>query len=634
MMSAAFLALTISQTPYLPNWDSLASRPTPKWFRDAKFGIWAHWGPQAVPMFGDWYARNMYIEGNGQYKHHLEKYGHPSEHGFREIIEQWKAEKWDPDSLMKLYKESGAKYFVSMGVHHDNFDLWNSKYHGWNATKIGPKRDVVGEWQKAAKKYGLKFGVSEHLGASFTWWQTNKGADKEGPNAGKPYDGIDPKYAELYHPKAEKGDAEWYSNNPKWHKEWYARINDLVTNYKPDLLYSDGGVPFGQYGRQIIADLYNSNKQAVYNAKDIGSGDYVEGAYILDRERGGSATTLKTPWQTDTSIGDWFYNVNWGYRKPDWVIHTLVDIVSKNGNLLLNVVQRPDGSLDPEVYGLLKDVGDWLKVNGEAIYGTRPWLTFGEGPTKVAGGHFREDFPFTAKDIRYTMKGKSTIYATTLGLPTGKTITLRCLALLPEAKAKVKSVSLLGFSEPLPFKQDSNGLTISMPSKLDAKFGVSFKIACTNAEGFRPDLVAPVEEPPIPIARYGGSVLTAGQAATTGKIQVETRGGQQNLGFWDSASDSVSWKVHFDADLNLELSCDIASPADESELVLEIAAKVKEPICHLVFRARKTGNWDVFANVPIGTVTVPEGEFIVSLKPANAGAWKPVNVRGISMMVR
>lgn len=632
-MSAAFIALAISQTPYQPTWDSLAKRPTPKWFRDAKFGIWAHWGPQAVPMFGDWYARNMYIEGNGQYKHHLEKYGHPSEHGFREIIEQWKAEKWDPDSLMKLYKDSGARYFVSMGVHHDNFDLWNSKFHGWNATKIGPKRDVVGEWRKAAKKYGLKFGVSEHLGASFTWWQTNKGADKEGPYAGKPYDGNDPKYAELYHPKAEPGDTAWYSNNTKWHKEWYARINDLVTNYKPDLLYSDGGVPFETYGRQIIADLYGANKQAVYCAKDIGSGEYVEGAYILDRERGGSAVTLKTPWQTDTSIADWFYNVNWGYRKPEWVIHTLVDIVSKNGNLLLNVVQRPDGSLDPEVYGLLKEIGGWLKTNGEAIYGTRPWLTYGEGPTKVAGGHFREDFPFSAADVRYTQKGKTVIYATTLGVPEGKAVNLKALALLPEVKSKVKTVTLLGEKEALQFEHLATGLSIQMPLNVHSKYGISFKIVCTRADGFRPELVEPSETPPIPISSIGGSVLTASQASLTGNLQLETRGGQQNIGYWDDPADAVSWKIHTETDLQLELSCSVAS-LSESELLLEVYGKDHKSICTKTLASKKTGGWDDFSVVDIGPIKLPRGEFVLRLKPASANTWKPMNLRSVSLTVR
>ena len=215
----------IAEGPFKPDFESLKQYQCPEWFRDAKFGIWAHWGPQAVPMDGDWYARGMYEEGNGHYKHHLANYGHPSEHGYKDIIPLWKAEKWDPDRLMGLYKKAGARYFVSMGSHHDNFFLWDSKIHGWNAVKMGPKRDVVGDWQKAAKKYGLRFGVSEHLGASFTWFQSAHRADKKGPKAGVPYDGADPKYQELYHFPAQPNDKGWYSTDP-------ALASDLVQQHQ------------------------------------------------------------------------------------------------------------------------------------------------------------------------------------------------------------------------------------------------------------------------------------------------------------------------------------------------------------------------------------------------------------------
>ena len=222
------LAAEMAEGPFQPTWESLKQYKCPEWFRDAKFGIWAHWGPQAVPMVGDWYARKMYIQGDPVYADHLKAFGHPSQFGYKDIIPLWKAEKWDPDRLMALYKKAGARYFVSMGVHHDNFDLWNSKHHRWNAVAMGPQRDVVGDWQKAAKKQGLRFGVSEHLGASFTWFQPSHGADKTGPKAGVPYDGAHPKYQDLYHPPAAKGDTAWYSTNPEWHQEWFARIRDLV----------------------------------------------------------------------------------------------------------------------------------------------------------------------------------------------------------------------------------------------------------------------------------------------------------------------------------------------------------------------------------------------------------------------
>ncbi len=402
----------IAQGPFQGNLDSLKQYECPDWFRDAKFGIWAHWGPQAVPMMGDWYAKHMYVQGHPQYEHHLATYGHPSEHGYQEIIALWKAEKWDPDRLMALYKKAGARYFVSMGSHHDNFYLWNSKLHEWNAVNMGPHRDVVGEWQKAAQKYGLRFGVSEHLGASFTWFQPSHGADKTGPKAGVPYDGADPKYQDLYHFPAQPDDTGWYSKDPRWQQQWFERIKELVDNYHPDLLYTDGGVPFGnEVGTSLIAHLYNSDAarrggklDVVYTCKQKSEGRWVE-----DLERGVMPKINPYPWQTDTSIGDWYYNKNWKFRPVNWTIHMLVDIVSKNGNLLLNVVQRPDGSLDPEVETALEELADWIAVHGEAIYDTRPWLVYGEGGIRYKGGHFEEDFNYTAQDIRFTTKGPDTL---------------------------------------------------------------------------------------------------------------------------------------------------------------------------------------------------------------------------------
>ena len=367
--------------PFKGTDESLAQYRCPDWFRDAKFGIWAHWGPQAVPMDGDWYARGMYEPGNGHYKYHLAHYGHPSTNGYKDIIPLWKAEKWDPDRLMALYKKAGARYFVSMGSHHDNFFLWDSKIHRWNAVQMGPHRDVVGEWQKAAKKYGLRFGVSEHLGASFTWFQSSHRSDTTGPMAGVPYDGADPKYQDLYHFPARPDDKGWYSKDPRWHQIWYNSVKELVDLYHPDLLYTDGGVPFGnEVGRSLIAHLYNLDLQgrdkleAVYTCKQESKGMWVE-----DLERGVMPRINPNPWQTDTSIGDWYYNRNWKFRPVSWSIHMLVDIVSKNGNLLLNVVQRPDGSLDPQVESDLEELARWIAIHGEAIYDTRPWAVYGEG---------------------------------------------------------------------------------------------------------------------------------------------------------------------------------------------------------------------------------------------------------------
>ena len=475
--------LPIAAGPFQPSLGSLTNYSCPEWFRDAKFGIWAHWGPQAVPMNGDWYARKLYQQGSADYKDHLARYGHPSTNGYKDIIPLWKAEKWDPNRLMALYKKAGAKYFVSMGSHHDNFFLWNSKLHRWNSVNMGPHRDVVGEWQKAAHQQGLRFGVSEHLGASFTWFQDSHKSDATGPLAGVPYDGATSNYWDLYQLPAEPGDVGWYSHNPRWQHLWFDEIKELVDGYHPDLLYTDGGVPFGnEVGLSLIAHLYNSSAgrhagkaDVVYTCKEKSAGRWVE-----DLERGVMPGINPTPWQTDTSIGDWFYNKNWKLRPVSWTIHMLVDIVSKNGNLLLNVVQRPDGSLDPEVEHMLGGLAVWTAVNGEAIYATRPWLVYGEGPVQAKGGHFKEDFGYTAKDIRFTTKGKK-LYAIALGWPEDRHLIIRSLAKSRDAKAnQIRRVELLGYKGKLEFSQTAEGLFVTLPGQKISDYACALKITGKN----------------------------------------------------------------------------------------------------------------------------------------------------------
>ena len=477
----------IAEGPFKPTMESLASQyQCPKWFRDAKFGIWAHWGPQAVPMKGDWYARKMYQQGSPDYKDHLARFGHPSTNGYKDIIPLWKAEKWDPDRLMALYKKAGAKYFVSMGTHHDDFFLWNSKLHRWNSVNMGPHRDVVGEWQKAAKKNGLRFGVSEHLGASFTWFQASHKSDTNGPFAGVPYDGADPQYQDLYHFPAEPGDTGWYSTNPRWQRQWFNEIKELVDDYHPDLLYSDGAVPFGNVvGLSLIAHLYNSDAarhggktEAVYNCKQISDGRWVQ-----DLERGIMPSIDPHPWQTDTSIGDWFYNDNWKFRPVSWVIDMLVDNVSKNGNLLLNIVLRPDGSLDPEVEHMLGELAAWNAVQGEAIFGTHPWLVYGESSVHVKGGSFAEDFKYDAKEIRFTAKSKN-LYAIALGWPDDGRLVIKSLAKPSGGTGnKIKRVELLGHKGRLKWDQTPDALIVSLPSEKVSPYTCALRI---NGEELHP----------------------------------------------------------------------------------------------------------------------------------------------------
>ena len=617
----ATMKLPVAPGPFKPTMDSLKQYQCPEWFRDAKFGIWAHWGPQAVPMDGDWYARGIYEQGSGHYKYHIAHYGHPSVFGYKDIIPLWKAEKWDPDRLMQLYKKAGAKYFVSMGSHHDDFFLWNSKLHKWNAVNMGPKRDVVGDWQKAAKKNGLRFGVSEHLGASFNWFQVSHGSDKTGPKAGVPYDGANPEYQDLYHFPAKPGDGGWYSNDPRWQKQWYAEIKELVDNYHPDLLYTDGGVAFGnEVGLSMIAHLYNSNAalhggqcEVIYNCKQKSEGRWVE-----DLERGIMPRIDPHPWQTDTSIGDWFYNRNWKFRPVSWVIHMLVDNVSKNGNLLLNVVQRPDGSLDAEVEQMLAELADWTAIHGEAIYGSRPWLVYGESAVKVKGGSFGEDFKYSAKEVRFTTKGP-VLYAIALGWPEDGHLVVRSLAKpAGENINNITAVSLLGYDGKLDWNQTAEGLVVTLPEKKVSKYTAGLKIIGTELKPV--SFAAPTST--LKPDRRGTLALDADAAELHGDgIKVEQHGGISNLGFWDNSSDWASWKVNFTRPGVYKVTAQCAIPGGESEIALEVAGK------QLFGKVTATGDWGKFSDVALGTVEIANrGVQEVKVRPRDASSWKAVNL--------
>jgi alpha-L-fucosidase len=482
---AAAAQLPSARGPFAATTDSLKTYQAPAWFRDAKFGIWAHWGPQAVPRSGDWYARFMYVPGHPHYAHHVKTYGHPSKFGYKDIIPLWKAEQFDPESLMEQYAAAGARYFVSMGVHHDNFDLWNSRHHRWNAAAMGPKRDIVGAWRDAARRRGLRFGVSEHLGASYRWFYPSHQYDQFWPKLGVDYDGADPQYADLYHPRHEepyKGNAAtWYTVNPDYHQIWFNRIKDLLDSYEPDLLYTDGGLPFGDVGRTLLAHFYNSSiarhrrLEAVYNCKGMGSGEFHPEFCVQDVERGVMSGINPLPWQTDTSNGDWFYSDGFTYKTGPDVIRMLADIVSKNGNLLLNVVLYPDGSLPPESQALLTDLKAWMAPNADAIYGTRPWKVFGEGPTETAGGHFKENANYTAADIRFTTR-KDSLYAIALGEPRGQLAIKSLGGSAGHEPRAIRRVRLLGVARPLKFRREDAALVVEIPDRLPTRHASALEI--------------------------------------------------------------------------------------------------------------------------------------------------------------
>ena len=444
----------------------------------------------------------MYKKGHEDNKFNVEHYGHPSEFGYKEFIDLFNPTKLDYDKLVEKYKAAGAKYAVILGVFHDNFDLWDSKHHEWNSVKKSPHRDLVAEFRDAARKHDLPLGITTHLGRSYSWFQSSHGADETGDKAGVPYDGANPEYQSLYHPPFENWPR--YPKNPpeSWQLEWYLRVKDLVDSYKPDLLYFDGGYPYddGAVGRRLVAHYYNSNskwnngqnKAAMCIKKLPGDfGGFHEGTCIEDIERGRIDKMTADSWQTDTCIGQWFYREDVEYKTVPEVVHTLIDIVSKNGNLLLNIPIHPDGSIDAREEAFLDGIGKWMKVNGEGIYGTRPWLKFGEGPTEYTGGHFKEDKQdYTPQDIRFTCKGDRVLYAYFLAWPDDGRITIASLSPRFAPKLKIKSVKMLGKSKSLNFEQTGDGLIVTLPKRKPCDHAWAI---CIEGEGLN-EIVAAAPE--------------------------------------------------------------------------------------------------------------------------------------------
>ncbi|MFT3782528.1 MAG: alpha-L-fucosidase [Nibricoccus sp.] len=495
----------VAAGPFEPTWKSLAGYQVPEWFRDAKFGIWAHWGPQCQPEAGDWYARDMYSQGHRVNKLHVERYGHPSEFGFKDVIHLWKAERWDPENLVAFYKRVGARYFFAMANHHDNLDLWASRHQVWNSVNVGPQKNIIAGWAAAAHAQGLPFGVSVHAAHAWSWYEVAQGADLQGPKAGVPYDGkltaadvkgtwcerFDPQklYAQNHVPSPGFEALNSIHNRWNWDngcsqpdlaycQKFYDRTVDLINQAQPDLLYFDDTAlplwPVSDAGLKIAAHFYNHHI-GQKGAADAGVlfgkilNDEQRKCLLWDIERGVPATILPYPWQTDTCLGNWHYDralyERDGYKSARTVIHMLADVVSKNGNLLLNVPVRGDGSIDEKEITILEKIRAWMDVNHEAIYATRPWKVFGEGPASEGVALSAQGFnegkgkPFTAADVRYTTsKDGRTLYIIVLGSPTEPLV----LSTLGRASAdvQIKGITVLGGRSDVRWEQKEDALTI------------------------------------------------------------------------------------------------------------------------------------------------------------------------------
>lgn len=479
------------ETPTKPtfeaNWESLKKYEIPSWFNDAKFGIFIHYGPYSVPAFGsEWYPRLMYMDTatfsaqlkhhddgpNAAYTHHKETWGDHKEFGYKDFIPMFKSEKFNAKEWIDLFKASGAKYVVPVAEHHDGFAMYDSKVTRWNSVNMGPKRDYLGELFKEGRAAGLKMGASTHF--AFNWSFYNK----------KPhFDTVDPEYADLYSPK---GMDLTEPVSEEFTELWWRRTIDIVDNYQPDIMwfdfYWDGEEGFAPYRPKFASYYYNKgvewNKEVVFQNKNLFNESFPEGTFVHDLERGKMADKRELPWQTDTSIGknSWSHVEGWLSKDANSLIDDLIDIVSKNGCMLLNVGPKADGTIPQDQQDVLLEMGKWLEVNGDAIYDTRCWKTFGEGPTEVTGGYMAEhkgDGGFKAEDIRFTTKGDK-LYAILLDWPEDSSSLIKSIT---KSEKEVTGVKLLGSDATLEWTQDENGLSVKMPTEKPGDHAFVLEIA-------------------------------------------------------------------------------------------------------------------------------------------------------------
>ena len=512
----------VAKGQFAPEWESLSAWECPEWFKDAKFGIWAHWGPQCHAEAGDWYARFMYYAGSGQYNWHVSHFGNPKDFGLKDLCNDWKAQNWNPEELVNLYKSVGARYFMALGNHHDNFDLWNSPYQEWNSVNVGPKKDLVGGWREACKKAGLPLGVSIHASHAWTWLEPSQNYDgnlTKADGAGQWWEGMDPQ--ELY--AQNHAHSTGWDNSGTIHSQWnwgngaslpsqaykqkfQNRVLELIDDYQPDMIYfDDTAMPFygcdDEVGQNILAHYYNkaaswsgNTPQVVVTGKQLTAEQ--KGYMMWDVERGIPDRMQDIYWQTCTCIGSWHYDQavynNNGYKSGATVIRMLVDVVSKNGNLLLSIPVKSDGTIDDKERKVLADIKAWMDINSESIYGTRTWKTFGEGPLAEAvnpmnAQGFNEGQAYSARDVRYVKKDGA-VYATIMAWPQAGTFSFKAMGYASTYySGKVKSVRLLGYGD-VAFTQDLDGLNVTVPSTHPNEIAPVFVITFDAGDSSQIDL--------------------------------------------------------------------------------------------------------------------------------------------------
>ena len=622
--------LPLEPGPFKGNWDSIAAQfVCPEWFFDAKFGIWAHWSADSAGEAGDWYHQRLYCEGTANYKSHLEKFGHPSKVGYKDVVQTWKAEKFDPDALMAFFKENGARFFFTIGVHMNNFDNWNSKYHRWNAVNMGPHKDIVGLWQAAAKKAGMPFGITEHLASSYRTTQSNKGCDTNGPYAGIPYDGNDPANVDLYHPKYRDGKWQFTCDDvPDWWKQsWYRRMHDLVTTYQPDMMDTDDfGLPFPEYSIPLVAHYYNLKakdksrpRDGLWTCRKASSGK----GTVLMTEFGFPSVIRRYAWIRAECLSQWAYNKSDDRdRSGDCQIATLIEIVSKGGNFLLSPAIKPDGTIVPLHVKAVEGLGAWLRVNGEAIYGTRPWQIFGEGPTDLSRREIGETlwkpgFRMKDDDIRFTSKGE-TLYVLCMGGPQQSVLVKSLGTAARLVDGKPSEIRLLGYEGKVEWKQDSSGLNITIPAEWSGRTMMVFAV-----KGFAP-WDGDVRPDPNDVL-----VLGANEAKQHG-IHLNDRDSRENriwIENWRDSTEWLSWdKVRFFTPGEYEVSIDGGGMRADVPYRLQIGDK------ELIGKAPSAGGWANGVVFPAGKVTIQKaGVYPVALRAGATENWGGLQLFNITL---
>ena len=467
-------------TRYEPTWESLKHYSTPQWYMDAKFGIFIHWGVYCVPAFGnEWYPRNMYLQGTPEFEHHLKTFGPQNKFGYKDFIPMFKAEKFDPAAWADLFRKAGARYVMPVAEHHDGFAMYDCSHSKWNSVKMGPKRDIVGDLAAAVRKEGLVFGLSSHRAEHWFFMNGGRAFDS---------DVLDPQYEDFYGPAwlyPTDMQSEWKSLDwkPRPHakhlEDWLARTCELVDKYQPQVVWFDWWIEqtvFQPYLQRFAAYYYNRGlewgKGVAINYKNE---SFPMEAAVYDIERGQLSGINPHFWQTDTSISknSWGYVTEQDYKTAESIVGDLVDIVSKNGTLLLNIGPKADGTIPEPEQAILLEIGQWLAVNGEAIYDTRPWKVYGEGPTQVFEGGFTDTkrAAFTPQDFRFTQKSAA-LYAIALAWPGEQAI----LTSLKSTEGQVKRVQMLGVEGVLPFTQDQNGVKVTLPGKKPCQYAYTLRI--------------------------------------------------------------------------------------------------------------------------------------------------------------